>query len=211
MNGIRFRSAEQAFQYQKCMYCERVDTGLLIKQCTDTKMIKSMGDLTPSNQKWEIKKRDVMKCVLLCKFNQNKFLKKKLISTGTSPLLCCDLGRYWCTGWKLDLANWINSSAYPGQNNLGQLLEDIRSGYTERKANPPVNKQEKQDTPMETSTKEEKIDNVTRDDSKIDEEPKLYDMIKGVMKTGDDQINKTIKDPEQSYQSGEVPPHPFRW
>lgn len=205
MNGVRFRSAEQAFQYQKCMYCEREDTGLLIKQCTDTKMIKSMGDRTTSKQIW--KNMDVMRCVLLCKFNQNKSLKKKLIDTGTSTLLCCDLGRHWCTGWRLDSASWVNSSVYPGQNHLGKMLADIRSGYSKTKNELPENTQMSQSTPMEVSKKEEKEENAIQDDSKIDVEPKLYDMIKEVVNvSGDTQKKDTTTDSGQLNQSGQVPP-----
>lgn len=126
MGNKSFCSSEQAFQYTKCLICEREDASPYILQVEDPEVIKNMGSKIFTNAEWESKKTDVMKCILLSKFGQNLELKAKLMATGTTPLYECTQSRFWGTGWTLDAPDWVKSSNFPGKNVLGKLLMDIR-------------------------------------------------------------------------------------
>lgn len=78
---------------------------------------------------WEKRKFKLMKSVHTHKFEQNRDLRDKLVKTGMAPLLECTTDLFWGTGWVLDSPNWSEPLDYPGQNNLGKILELIRENY----------------------------------------------------------------------------------
>lgn len=126
INGQRFISSEQAYQYNKALMCHRDDIAKAVKGCTDPKKIKRFGDKAETTPEWENKKCEIMKCILIGKFSQNKELKDKLLRTGSLPLLECTTNLYWGTGWKFESEGWSKRTAYPGRNKLGELLGEVR-------------------------------------------------------------------------------------
>lgn len=126
MENKSFCSAEQAFQYTKCVICEREDAGVYVMQVQDPAVIKSMGGKVFTTVEWEMKKSDMMKCILISKFNQNPELKAKLNATGSTPLYECTQSRFWGAGWLIDSPQWEKTSNFPGKNVLGKLLMEIR-------------------------------------------------------------------------------------
>lgn len=126
MGDKNFRSAEQAFQYQKCLFCEREDACVHIMQVDDPKVLSEMGNKIFTKKVWEDKKVDMLKCIAISKFDQNPELKEKLKATGSKPLYECTRSRYWGTGWKLDAPNWSKSSNFPGKNVFGNILMEVR-------------------------------------------------------------------------------------
>lgn len=143
MGDKNFRSAEQAFQFQKCLFCEREDACLHIMQADDPKVLSEMGNKIFTKADWESKKVDMLKCVAICKFNQNPELKEKLKATGDTPLYECTRSRYWGTGWKLNAPNWGKSSTFPGKNIFGNILMEIcdnTRGSKERKEQKSIGK-----------------------------------------------------------------------
>lgn len=129
MNEHRFLSSEQAFFYYKSIICGHESTGDEIKKMLDPAEIKRLGEKVPTCEEWEQKKLKVMKSVLAHKFEQNLVLREKLINTGTKPLMECSTDLFWGTGRVIDSPNWENLSDYPGQNNLGKILENIQENY----------------------------------------------------------------------------------
>lgn len=131
INGVSFTSSEQAYQFNKAEVCGRDDTAKAIKASANPKKIKKWGDKIDTSDKWENRKEEVMRFILVGKFTQNQDLRKKLIDTGDKPLYECTSNRYWGTGWRLDAPQWLNStSAFPGRNTLGRLLMEVRSSLS---------------------------------------------------------------------------------
>lgn len=129
MNEHRFLNSEQAFFYYKSVVCGQEITGQEIKKMMDPSEIKKLGEKIPTCDEWEQKKLKVMKSILVRKFEQNKDLREKLINTGTKPLLECTTDLFWGTGRVIYSQNWNDCTEYPGQNNLGKILESIRENY----------------------------------------------------------------------------------
>lgn len=129
MDEHRFLNSEQAFFYYKAIVCGHERTGLDIKKMLDPAEIKKLGEKIPTCQEWETKKVRVMKSVVTHKFEQNKDLRDKLVRTGTKPLLECATDLFWGTGWVIDSPKWSDFTDYPGQNNMGKILENIRENY----------------------------------------------------------------------------------
>lgn len=127
INGKLFTSSEQAFQHSKAVVCERDDTALEIKATNHPEKAKHLGDKLDTCPEWEMKKRAVMKCVVTHKFKQNLTLRNKLKNTTGLKLLECTTNKYWGTGRRMDSQLWDESNNYEGRNELGHILEEIRS------------------------------------------------------------------------------------
>lgn len=81
MNGIRYKNAEAAFQSHKVPLEER-------KQFSDMPpaTAKHFGRHVAFPANWDETRDDVMRRVVMAKFEQNKDLKQRLLETGTQPI-----------------------------------------------------------------------------------------------------------------------------
>ena len=115
--GITYLNNESAFQSAKLK---------------DVNKRKQFANLDPSSAKrkgrhvqlrndWEKVKFDIMYQIVKCKFEQNEYLKIKLLNTGNSELI---EGNTW--GDKI----WGKVNGV-GQNNLGKILMRIRKELKE--------------------------------------------------------------------------------
>lgn len=129
MNEHRFLNSEQAFFFYKAIICGKENTGQDIKKMLDPGEIKKLGEKVETCDDWEQRKVKVMKSVLTHKYEQNRDLREKLVNTGTRPLLECTTDLFWGTGWPIDSPKWNEAYDYPGENNLGKILEGIRENY----------------------------------------------------------------------------------
>lgn len=173
MNEHRFLNSEQAFYYYKGIICGRENTGNEIKKMINPGEIKNLGDQIPTCDEWEKRKFKVMNCVLTHKFEQNRALQEKLVNTGTRPLIEGSTDLFWGAGWVIDSEKWDEPLDYPGQNNLGKILEIIRENYLpltapfDPTANPGVIQgQRYTSTPMVKSSKKRKNSKSTDPPSK---------------------------------------------
>lgn len=118
MNGIRYKNAEAAFQSHKVPLEER----------------RRFADMPPASAKrfgrnvaipanWGEARDDVMRRVVMAKFEQNEDLKQRLLETGTQPI------EEDTTSWHDNY--WGNCHCpkcqnIPGQNRLGIILMETR-------------------------------------------------------------------------------------
>lgn len=126
INGETFSSSEQAYQYSKAVICGRDDIANFIKQCNDPQKIKHQGDRVEVKKEWEDQKVNVMKCIVTGKFLQNPDLREKLLNTGSTPLFECTTNTFWGTGWRIENPQWKTTANFPGNNQLGTILEEVR-------------------------------------------------------------------------------------
>lgn len=112
--GIRYNNVESAFHASK--YTNEAKRKVLSRMSAE-KVIKKTVDCTPSIE-WEECKLDIMKSILLAKFEQNPGLKKRLIATDDRVLI--NGNNKHETYWGVDLYSWI------GENHLGKILIAIR-------------------------------------------------------------------------------------
>ena len=118
MNGIRYKNAEAAFQSHKAPLEER-------RQFADMPpaSAKRFGRNVAIPANWDEARDDVMRRVVMAKFEQNEDLKQRLLETGTQPI------EEDTTSWHDNY--WGNCHCpkcqnIPGQNRLGIILMETR-------------------------------------------------------------------------------------
>lgn len=115
VNGITFRSAENAFQSFKII-ASNSDRASLFASCSP-KEAKHLGKKVTLRVDWEDIKLDVMYLIVRIKFMNDIFLSQKLIDTGNKELI---EGNTWGdTIW--GQCNGI------GENHLGKILMRVRA------------------------------------------------------------------------------------
>ena len=117
-NGMRYCSAEAAFQAQKCPARAKEFFTLSPSQA------KALGRKVRLRSDWEEVKDSIMEEIVTAKFKQNPKLLSLLLETGDEELV---EGTTWNdTYWGIDLATG------KGLNKLGNILMKIRNAYQVR-------------------------------------------------------------------------------
>lgn len=109
-----FNSVEQAYQCYKGANKNAFDyvwKGIFPNEC------KRRGRKVVLTDNWELKKIPVMSMCVLAKFEQNQFLKDKLLATGDEILV-----EY--TTWNDTF--WGVNTNYEGSNHLGKIIMSVR-------------------------------------------------------------------------------------
>lgn len=126
LQGIPFRSAEQAYQYIRALRLNEPQAAELVLRSKTAKLAKQLGNgITHTTDQWDADKIDVMRKIITEKFNQNFELGGKLISTGQSTLIEATIDGFW--GAKASISSKsIKNGTWMGANFLGKILAEVR-------------------------------------------------------------------------------------
>ena len=115
--GISYKSAEAAFQAQKCID----DNKKLEFSALSAGQAKKLGKEVELRKDWEDIKVDIMKSVVKAKFDQHIELQEQLVATGNRCLIEVNVwhDKFW------------GVSGGKGKNMLGRILMDLRREYKE--------------------------------------------------------------------------------
>jgi len=113
VDGIWYPTAEHAYQASKTLYPHLRKR---IANLDSPAKAKKEGQKLKLRENWEENKISIMFWIVLFKFDENKDLKKKLLSTGNAILI---EGNTWNdTFWGVCKGK--------GENNLGKILMEVR-------------------------------------------------------------------------------------
>lgn len=87
MRGIKFCSAEQAYQFYQASCLNELESSQSILRTDDPKEARETGNHLPQTIKWDAQKVEKMFLIVLNKFTQNKILARKLIDTGNCDFM----------------------------------------------------------------------------------------------------------------------------
>ena len=130
LEGVKFQSAEHAYQYYKAMTFDDKEIAKKILKAKSAQSAKAFGKkVTGYDEKvWDTKKDDVMRAVVRAKFRSNPAIRKVLLDTGDRPLAEADpRDKYWGIGTSADTEKAKNPAKWPGENKLGKLLMEVRA------------------------------------------------------------------------------------
>jgi ribA/ribD-fused uncharacterized protein len=127
--GRTFRWAEEYFFHKKAEICGDFAAIQKIKEAESPVECKHVGGSIKHNQTaWKQQEIAVMKKALQEKFCQNETLKDFLVGTGNLQLAeASPTDKFWGTGVGLGKEESTNPSLWPGKNQLGKLLMELRN------------------------------------------------------------------------------------
>ena len=131
MDGVKFASAEHAFQYMKAMtFGDQVHADKILK-AKSAQSAKSFGKKVSNfvAKTWDDKKIETMLAIIRAKFRSNPELRKKLLETGTRPLAeANNRDSFWGIGMSGESEKAKDLSKWPKDgNHMGKILEQVRT------------------------------------------------------------------------------------
>lgn len=135
--GMRtYNCVEQYMMYQKAAIFKMWDIAEEIMNTDDPATMQKLGRTKSENfdaKVWEDTCYEVVKCGVLHKFEQNKELREKLLSTGQSILVeCAGSDTKWGIGINIRDDSWKNVANWKGRNLLGRALMEVREELRRR-------------------------------------------------------------------------------
>ena len=128
-NGIQFSSSEKAYQYARAMARNNGFIARKILNEDNPVLIKRLAKGLRMTEGYNADRDiEIMKEVVQAKFAANNDLQQKLLATGTKKIIECNpYDVIYSSGLHLDDPQ-LDSGRFRGKNQLGQILEAVRSG-----------------------------------------------------------------------------------
>ena len=118
IDGVKYRSAEQAFQHAKAVFAGGHAQAQQILDTDDPYAARALGKVI-NVPAWNPRKEGVIKEILTQKYIQCKKSQKALLATGTSTL-----DPYWGAGFDIESKQIVNGT-YKGRNITGTLMQEV--------------------------------------------------------------------------------------
>lgn len=129
VDGYRYISVEQYFQYAKAVYFEDHNLARKIVMTSNPNKIQNLGDKIEIDEEdlddWIEYSREVLDKGIFAKFSQNPSLKKDLLATGECKLYEATTDMNYACGINLVSKKWEDQS-WEGQNLTGRALVEVR-------------------------------------------------------------------------------------
>ena len=125
-----FQSSEHAYQWRFCTYIHREDLAEEILGAPSPAKAKEIASRVPNHLRgnWGDHKLDAMRDILAAKVQSCPDFRQALIDSGTKNLVeAVKSDRFWSCGLNPSEAATTKRLYHPGQNQLGRLLEAIRT------------------------------------------------------------------------------------
>lgn len=124
--GIRYGSAEQAYQHQRALHHNLLPLARdLLAQHNPYDIFNDAKEIT-DNKEWLDKRLPLMERLIRHKFEQVPVFADLLRMTGSHVLVENTFNLFWGSGCPFK-SPLVWTSAFPGQNHLGRILERVRS------------------------------------------------------------------------------------
>ena len=126
-SGQSFKSSEHLYQWMKASYHEEAGDAERIKSAGTPLEAMRIGDEILVSDTWLSKHRiDAMRVALTTKHSQCLTFRESLERSGDSLLAEATNNKYWATGLGPNRTKTTKHSEWPGENNLGILLMELR-------------------------------------------------------------------------------------
>lgn len=126
ISGVKFQSAEHAYQYVRSMKLGDPQLATMIHRAKNAKEAKILSSNLTSNEEWDRDKVDVMRKINEEKFLQNPELCQKLVATGQSMLIEATTDGYWGAKAVIN-SKAIRTGNWMGANFMGKILMETRT------------------------------------------------------------------------------------
>ena len=127
--GETFKSAEHAYQWRKATDANQSTLAIQIKRAIHVGKAKGLSKAISDefSKEWENKSIDVMQEIITAKAQQVPEFRDSLINSGETYLAEASYDKFWASGLSVDDTPKVDPKYFPGSNNLGLILMDMRS------------------------------------------------------------------------------------
>ena len=169
--GETFKSAEHAYQWKKATVANQSTLAIQIKRAIHAGKAKGLSKAISDEfcKDWQNKSIDVMQEIITAKAQQVPEFRDSLINSGETYLAEATYDKFWASGLSVDDTPKVDPKYFPGSNNLGLILMDMRSKLQSSQLQPqsqgkdadPQEEQYQDDFDEHERTAEESIDNTS--------------------------------------------------
>lgn len=131
VDGYRYISVEQYFQYSKAVYFGESNLARKIIMTSNPNQIQNFGDRAGERvsgeefEEWLEHSKEILHTGIYAKFSQNPSLKTDLLATGDYLLFEATTNYHYACGINLVSNKWADQS-WDGQNLTGRALVEVR-------------------------------------------------------------------------------------
>ena len=126
--GMSYKSSEHAYQAEKARKCGRPDLVPKIVGAKNAFQAKQASKDIACDKKWEEQNVHLMEQIVAAKVESVPEVKAYLINTGSRPIAeAVPFSTFWGTGLAREATLATDKSRWPGQNEMGRVLEKIRA------------------------------------------------------------------------------------
>ena len=130
VNQYTFNCVEQFFQHEKAIYHGDEGKALQIKNESDPRIQKRIGDQIRSrsgdDNGWEAESKKVMMKGIVAKMEQHQHAADALRATKDNVIGEASKHPFWGTGIPLHHRNCTNVNLWTGKNHLGKIMAQVR-------------------------------------------------------------------------------------
>ena len=123
-----YSCSEQYYLYKKSLFFDDEHTATAIKRTTDPREMKSLTNRIKGldEAKWKPHAKLTMEKACHLKFDQNPYLKKKLLNSRGALVEANRNDNFFSCGLALSDPNILDKTKWLGDNHLGQILMQVR-------------------------------------------------------------------------------------
>lgn len=126
--GLDFKSSEHAYQHEQAMAANMPELAQEIKASQHAGKAKQLSKRIPKEFRttWEQTNVQIMKEILVAKFQQVPAFHDALLESPNSILAESTSDTFWASGLQPDITQISHPDHWPGMNMLGKVLMEIR-------------------------------------------------------------------------------------
>ena len=128
-DGRNFRSVEHAYQYTQAMTLGYQETAQDILNTDTGRDAKMVSKELPQSNAWDLVKLDVMRDLVKIKMDTCMMFTEALIETGDKILAEATSDCFYGSGLSPELTKCTRPANFPGHNELGKLMMELRSAH----------------------------------------------------------------------------------
>ena len=127
VHGIEFSSSEQAYQWGKAVFHDRYGLAREILGIRSAFRIWLLSKKIRVSSSWHSRKVDLMRDIIRLKAECCPRFKNSLLATGNKYIVeAVASDKFWSCGVKKAELRFVNGRNWPGENQMGRLLMELR-------------------------------------------------------------------------------------
>lgn len=127
-----FASSEHAYQFEKALYSNKVDSALKIMESPNARSAKRLSKEISTDEAWQANRLNIMREIIRAKAKYVPEFREALLSSEKVIAEAVPRDMYWSCGLSKSEVKTTPQKDWPGENVMGQLLMELREELMEK-------------------------------------------------------------------------------